>query len=117
MARKRMIDPEFFLDEKIGKLQPFTRLLYVGLWGICDDNFATFPDRPEWIKIQVLPYDPNVDVSQLLKELEDLGKIIPFEVEGERYYFIKNFFKHQRVEKPSGPKYPKKFLLYKSNLS
>lgn len=50
MARNRMLNPDFWLDEEIGSLTPFARLLYMGLWGICDDNYATLPDRPEWIK-------------------------------------------------------------------
>lgn len=105
MARNRMLNPEFWLDEEVAKLTPFARLLYMGLWGICDDNYATFPDRPEWIKAQVFPYD-TVDIKKLLGELEKTVKIIPFEFENKKFWYLKNFFKHQRVEKPSKPKYP-----------
>lgn len=57
MARNRMLNPEFWLDEEIAKLSPHARLLYMGLWGICDDNYATFPNRVEWIKAQIFPYE------------------------------------------------------------
>ena len=106
MARNRMLNPEFFLDEELAKAKAHTRLLYQGLWTICDDNHATFPNRPEWIKAQIFPYEPEVDIVELLKELEDLKKIIPFTHEEKSYFFLKNFFKYQRVDKPSREKYP-----------
>src|SRR5277367_1067610 len=106
MARNRMLNPDFWLDEEVNSISPHARLLYMGLWGICDDNFATVPDRPEWIKLQVLPYD-TVNARQLLDELSAIGKIVKFEHEGKGYWFIKNFFKHQRIDRPSKPKYPR----------
>lgn len=101
-----MIDPEFWLDEGVAELSAFARLLYIGIWGLCDDNYATFPNRPKWIKAQVFPYD-DVNTPQLLTELSEKGKIVLFTADdGEEYFYIKNFFKYQRVEKPSKPKYP-----------
>jgi hypothetical protein len=100
-----MLDPNFWLDEELAALPPLGRLLYAGLWGLCDDNYATFPDRPEWIKAQIFPYE-KVDVAEMLNKLEQINKIIKFEEGGKSYWFIKNFFKYQRVEKPSSPKYP-----------
>lgn len=105
MARKRMIDPEYWLDEELATVSPHARLLYIGLWSICDDNYATLPNRPDWIKVQVFPYE-SVSTPLLLGELSGIGKILLFEVDGKEYWYIKNFFKFQRVEKPSKPKYP-----------
>ena len=106
MARRRVIDPEFWLDEDLAKLTPYARLLYIGLWNICDDNYATFPDRPDWIKIQIFPYE-EVDTHKLLDELSTSTRILPFEYDKKKYWFIKNFFKYQRIDRPSAPKYPK----------
>lgn len=106
MARKRMIDPEFFLDEEVSRASALARLLYVGTWGIADDNFATFPNRPDWIKAQVFPYE-EVDTRRLLDELSKLGKLVLFTADdGKEYWWIKNFFKYQRVDRPSKAKYP-----------
>src|SRR3990167_6548248 len=106
MARNRMINPDFFFDEEIVSLTAYARLLYIGLWGICDDNYATFPNKPAWIKAQIFPYE-SVDIIILLVEIEKIGKIIRFSSEDQKeYWFIKNFQKHQRVDKPSRPKYP-----------
>lgn len=106
MARKRMIDPEFWLDEELAQLTPSARLLFIGLWSIADDNYATFPNRPDWVKAQIFPYN-STSTRELLDELSNSGKIIPFKADdGKDYYFIKNFFKYQRVDRPSAPKYP-----------
>lgn len=106
MARRRMIDPEFWLDEDLAKVSAYARLLYIGLWNICDDNYATFPEKLGWLKIQIFPYE-EVNMGKLLQELSESGRILLFEQKGEKYYFIKNFFRYQRVDKPSLPKYPK----------
>jgi hypothetical protein len=105
MARKRMIDPDFWLDEDLAKLSPHARLLYIGLWNICDDNYATFPNRPDWIKIQVFPYE-EVNVRDLLDELSASQKILPFDHAGKTFFYIKNFFRYQKIDRPSLPKYP-----------
>ena len=106
MARNRMLNPDFWLDEEVSKVSPYARLLYMGLWGICDDNYATFPDRPEWLKLQILPYD-SVNTRELLDELSKIGKIVKFSHDGKDYWYLKNFLKHQRIDRPSSPKYPK----------
>ena len=106
-----MLDPDFWTDEEVATLSPHARLLFMGLWGICDDNYATLPDRPEWIKVQIFPYE-EVDVSKLLAEIEKIGKIERFMFDGKHYWHIKNFHKHQVINRPSRPKYPP----YKVNL-
>lgn len=116
MARNRLLNPDFWFDEEVCSISFEARLLYMGLWGICDDNYATFPNKPKWVKSQIFPYD-NVDTTILLRELSDIKKIIPFTENGEEYFWIKNFFKHQYVQHPSRPKYPayNKTLTYSSH--
>jgi len=101
-----MLNPEFWLDEEIAKLSPHARLLYMGLWGICDDNYATFPNRPEWVRAQVFPYEPEVDINSLLLELETLKKIVKFVNDGKEFWYIKNFLIYQKIDHPSLPKFP-----------
>lgn len=101
-----MLNPDFWLDEELASLSAYARLLYQGLWGICDDNYATLPNKPGWIKAQVFPYE-DVDVKKLLVELSKSGRIILFQHENNEFWYIKNFFKHQRVDRPSKAKYPK----------
>lgn len=103
--RNRILNPEFWLDEELSQISPHARLLYQGLWGLCDDNYATFPNRPEWVKAQIFPYE-DVDVSELLEELADIEKIKAFSRDGKEYWFVKNFFKYQKIDRPSLAKYP-----------
>lgn len=100
-----MLNPEFWLDEEIASLSPYARLLYMGLWGICDDNYATLPNQAGWIKAQIFPYE-EVDTRRLLDELSNKGKLILFVSDGKEFWFIKNFFKYQTIDRPSKPKYP-----------
>lgn len=101
-----MLNPEFWLDEELAAISPHARLLYMGLWGICDDHHATIPDKPAWIKIQVFPYE-EVDIKSLLAELEGAGKLIKFESEDKNWWYLKNFLKHQKIDRPSKEKYAK----------
>lgn len=115
MARNRMLNPEFFLDEELATTSAYGRLLYEGLWGICDDTNATLPNRPDWIKAQIFPYNA-VNVSKLLSEIRSIGKIILFREGTQEWWYLKNFTKHQKVDHPSKSKYPifneKNVILY-----
>lgn len=100
-----MIDPEFWLDEDLARLSAHARLLFIGTWNICDDNYATFPNKIGWLKYQVFPYE-TVNIPALLNELSRSGHIIRFVgKDGNDYWYIKNFFKYQIINRPSKPKY------------
>lgn len=107
MARARNIKPEFFKNRYLGKLSPYARLLFEGLWLLADRE-GRLEDEPEEIKLDTLPYD-DVDVDELLNELTHPSDpkrqfIIRYEVGGERFIQIVNFKAHQNPhpkEKPS----------------
>ena len=103
MARKRMIDPEFWSDEEIGKWSFSTRLLYIGLWNFADDK-GRFKAANALLKAQIFPYDSKVDMEKLKKELN--RKIQWYEVNGLQYGHICNFLKHQRIDRPTESKLP-----------
>ena len=106
MARRRMIDPEFFLDIEMSQVSREARLMFIGTWGLADDNYATLPDEHQWIKAQIFPYE-EIDAEKVLNELVKAGKLIRFETEedGKKWLYIKNFHKYQKVDHPSAPKY------------
>lgn len=93
MARARNIKPGFFLDDKLGELDPLARILFAGLWCIADRE-GRLNDRPKRIKIETLPYD-DCDIDALLESLADAGFILRYENQGNKYICIKNFLKHQ----------------------
>jgi len=95
MARIRSIKPEFFLDEDIAKLEPLTRILFQGLWCLADSE-GRLEDRPQRIKIQILPYD-KYDIERGLTDLHDAGFIIRYIADDRKLIQIRTFSKHQRI--------------------
>lgn len=94
--RKRQLDPDFFHNEVLGKLDPFARLLFAGLWTIADRE-GLLKDTPDVIKGLVFPFDKKVNVDNLLKQLADKGFIIRYSIDGGNYIWIKSFKEHQPV--------------------
>jgi hypothetical protein len=105
--RSRMIRPEFWSDEKLARVSRDSRLLFAGLWSTSDDYGVT-KGHPMWLRSQIFPYDDIQQgmIEKWLHELEEIGVIIKFIHNGETFYYIKNFKKHQTVDKPSKARNP-----------
>jgi hypothetical protein len=102
MARTRMIKPEFWSDEKLALLSLQARLTYIGLWNLSDD-YGVVKGHPSWLKNSIYPYD-DLRLGQFeawLSELERIGRIVPFVADGEKFYCIRNFRRHQTINRPS----------------
>lgn len=102
MSRKRMINPSFWRDEKIAECTYLERLLFQGLWSFAEDN-GVGRAVPRLIKADIFPYD---DVSSdLIKNglihLNKLRLIQLYEIDGQHYYWVCNFAKHQTINRPS----------------
>ncbi len=93
MARARNIKPSFFKNELLVEMEPFDRLLFIGLWCLADRE-GRIEDRPKRIKMELLPCDAY-DVDAGLFELQRHGFIKRYEVAGVRVILIVNFHKHQ----------------------
>ena len=103
MARIRTIKPEFWSDEKVGGLPLACRLLFIGLWNFADD-YGIIASSPLFIKSRIFLYDRDIsedNVLQWLRELEQRKMIVPCEHDGNHYYIVRNFSKHQVVNKKS----------------
>lgn len=108
MARIRTIKPEFWEDEKIGKLKRDERLFFIGLWNISDDE-GVIKANPLYLKNQLFPYDGDLRISTVSSWLGNLQKarmLIPFTLTGEGYYIIRTFQNHQVINRPSKSKWP-----------
>lgn len=104
MARKRMIDPGFWEDEEIGiNWSHSARLFYIGLWNFADDE-GRMKAHPGLLKGQIFPYDKKIDIQRLKKEVSN--KIQWYEVNSSQYGFVRNFLKHQRIDRPTPSKLP-----------
>lgn len=106
MARNRMIKVDFWADEKIAKVSPLSRLLFIGIWNFCDD-VGVCRATSGFLRSQIFQHD-EIDlkkVASLLKELEEACLISIIEYYGESYLMVKNFLKHQKIDRPSKIKF------------
>jgi hypothetical protein len=107
MPRSRVIKPEFWSDEKLAKVSLQARLVFIGLWMTSDDA-GTTKGHPIWLKSQIFPYD-EITIKQFetwLNELIQLKRVLPYDVNGEKYLYIPGFIKHQKISHPSPAKNP-----------
>lgn len=108
MARSRIIKPEFWDDERLATVSMQARLTYIGLWNFCDDYGVTKASLL-WLKSRLYPFDEKVlnkDLERWLIELCNLQRIIKFSVNGDDFYYLPNFLKHQVINRPSKTRYP-----------
>ncbi|RJO61070.1 MAG: hypothetical protein C4542_07220 [Dehalococcoidia bacterium] len=107
MARIRTVKPEFCDDEKLGSVSRDARLLFIGMW-IYSDDFGVVKGNSRWLLNKIFPYD-STKISIFdgwLNELISIDVIRPFETNGEKYFYIKNFDAHQKIDKPSKTRNP-----------
>jgi hypothetical protein len=112
MARIRTIKPEFWIDEKVGRLKRDVRLLFIGLWNISDDQ-GVVKSQAAYIKGQLFSYDEELRVNTVqdwLTSLVNARMLIAFTHQGEGYYLVRTFEDHQLINRPSKPKFPTELL-------
>lgn len=99
VARIRTIKPEFWSDERVAECSPSARLLFVGTWNYADDR-GNLPRGARQLKAQIFPYD-SFECEPLILELITHQLLIEYTVDGTKYLHIKNFLKHQKIDKPA----------------
>lgn len=99
MARIRTIKPEFWTDEKIVELDPWDRLLFIGLWNFCDDE-GYFMCQPKKIKMQVFPGD-STEVSRGLWNLLEAYRLTLYDSAEGVVGHVNNWNRHQKVSNPA----------------
>lgn len=109
MARKRMIDPDFWDDPEVGAEHSDLRLLYEGIWTQADDEGRLLYDVKRLHRL-VFGYRKSVSIKRteiLLSRLIDpLKKLVPYSVNGKDYLFAKNFLAYQKLSHPTPSKLP-----------
>jgi len=99
-----MIKPELWTDEKLGECSVSARLLLIASLNFADD-YGNLDRSARQLKAQAMPYD-HIDCEPLIGELLTAGLIIEYKVTDRLYLHIKNFEKHQRIERKSAPRFP-----------
>jgi len=107
MARKRMIDPSFWTDEKLGECAVQERYLFMGLVSNADDE-GYGRANPKLLKSSIFPYDDlrASDLEKWLSRLGGLNLVVLYTIKGQAYYYLPNFLKYQSINKPTKSQYP-----------
>jgi hypothetical protein len=102
-----MIKPEFWDDEKLSAVSRDARLMFIGMWTHSDD-YGVVKGHPAWLKNKIFPYEEikQIDFIKWLKELEKINCILSFNIDGEKYYYIRTFITHQTINRPSAQRNP-----------
>lgn len=91
--KMRGIRPDFWVDERVVEVEPFARLLFIGLWMLACDN-GHIKDRPKKIKLSILPED-SVRIDDLLSQLVEADLI----ERADGWIIVPNLAKHQRIDR------------------
>lgn len=96
MARRRMIDPNFWQSEDVAKLNIRQRLLFVGLFSNADDE-GKLRGNPAFVRSLIFPYE-DISISDIeddLNIIEKVASLSQYEVEGNKYIKLINWTKFQ----------------------
>jgi hypothetical protein len=100
MARIRTVKPEFWQDEKMSKLDPMTRLVFLGLISMADDA-GRLIDNIKFIDAFIFP-ETEHSAKDSLGILARLSRICRYTSEsGQKLIQITNWDRHQRVDNPN----------------
>ena len=110
--RIRTIKPEFWTDKRVASWDHFTRLLFIGLWSAADDHGRGSAESAR-LASELFPYDlsrdPRETLARVAASLDTLAashRITLYEVEGEAFYEVAHWSKHQRVDNAGKPRVP-----------
>lgn len=100
MARIRTLKPDFWTDEKLGPLEPITRLVFLGLISQADDA-GRLIDAIRMLDGLIFPYTDDT-CGPSLERLSELGRIVRYsDGSGRGLIQIMGWDEHQRVKNPS----------------
>lgn len=108
MSRIRTIKPEFWGHPKTARLSRDARLLFLGLLNESDDHGRQL-GSPKRIAGAVFPNDEDVSAKRVIAwitELECVGLVRRYNVDGVEYLLIVGFSEHQKVAHPTASRLP-----------
>jgi len=105
VGRIRTIKPEILTDHKAAQLSDIAWRLWVSTWLMADD-MGRFPAEPIIIAGNAFPGRSLTEIHGALTEASNAGFIFLYKVRGEQFGQISGWSKHQKINRPSGPKFP-----------
>lgn len=106
-GRIRSIKPEWLDDERMAMASSEARVLSISLMLLADD-YGRGRANLTMLAGRVFPgvANPRETLANALGELARLSFVVLYDVDGQSYFAIRNWTKHQRVDKPGKPHVP-----------
>jgi hypothetical protein len=106
-GRIRSIKPDWLQDERMVLASAEARVLSVALILMADD-YGNGRANPMVLGAAVFPSssNPRATAAAACEELSRMRYVRLYEVDGQTYYTIRTWKKHQRVDHPGAPKVP-----------
>lgn len=115
--RIRTIKPEFWRDpDSTGRWSADLKLFYIGMWMVADDD-GRFAWEPDLIAADLFPFERGANVKALLEKLVQGGQVVRYEHGGRSYGWLRNFAKHQKINRPTPSRLPPPPLVNESSVS
>ena len=107
MARIRTIKPEFPQSESMGRVSRESRLCFILLWTLSDDE-GRLRGNSRMLASLLYPYDDDAKkvIDKWLFELGSEGCITQYGIGDDHYIQINNWTLHQKIDHPSKSKIP-----------
>jgi hypothetical protein len=108
VPRIRTIKPDAFKSDSLAHVNRGVRWTFAGLWTYADDS-GRGRDDVRLVKAELYALDDEVPLSLVaedLNQLEQIGSICRYEVDGKRYFHLPRWGDHQRVSHPTPSKFP-----------
>lgn len=105
MSRIRTVKPEWLEDERIALASSDARVLSISLLLLADD-YGNGRAHPSILRSRVFPSGTQEQIDTALAELVAIDFVRLYVVDGQRYFHVRSWSKHQRVDKPSAPRVP-----------
>ena len=104
-GRIRTVKPEWLEDEALLRCSSDARVASIALLLLADDH-GNGRGSDLYLGAQIFPGEPLAKVREALASLVAIRYAAFYEVDGQTYYTIRNWTKHQRVDKPGKPRVP-----------
>lgn len=106
MPRIRSIKPGFWQDQRLSRFDALTRLVYICLWSMADDDGRVEGDA-ETVWHFGFPREKKDAIEKALGVLSESSRIVPYTGgAGQKYLFLPKFSTHQKINRPSPSQLP-----------
>ncbi|MBN1628162.1 MAG: hypothetical protein JW990_00210 [Thermoleophilia bacterium] len=108
--RNRMVKADFWTDPELLRWPRDKRQTYRGLWALAEDSGCLEDDPFGWkLLLWPSPMDEDITIALLetwRDEMVATGKLIPYQADGKRYFFLRTFHQHEHPRNPQSPDLP-----------